>query len=367
MSKDINKILAEIEYNKKLNSANTEKVKSDYTAIIENEKLKELKNKIRLTNSIRFSGFTLYALSFLGLIASTSLSLAGGYKYYSGIALYAFVVAVVFVQLVIFKVSTFESIIRDKFNRHYFSFKLLQYGLLTVSIYFNYAFFISHMEIQSKWITLVLCILLDVSVIKFVSLAHDNRMLNYSNSENVETQSLFYMIAFNMFFRLRLKTFKAYKDNVKTLKGEVSKENVKSFEHVKTNVLKDDVKSDLLKENVLSSKTVDNTQLESSVKSSNVKSPDVKTLKDNVISLDVKTNDVKRALNIETDVKTNSVKRHLVKTYKDNDLVDVKELKDSFNLTARQWQSIKKEIPELLTKGTNTYYVELKTAKNDQF
>jgi hypothetical protein len=225
MSKDINKILAEIEYNKKLNSANTEKVKSDYTAIIENEKLKELKNKIRLTNSIRFSGFTLYALSFLGLIASTSLSMAGGYKYYSGIALYAFVVAVVFVQLVIFKVSTFESIIRDKFNRHYFSFKCLQYGLLTVSIYFNYAFFINHMEIQSKWITLVLCILLDVSVIKFVSLAHDNRMLNYSNSENVETQSLFYMIAFNMFFKLRLKTFKTYKDNVKTLKGEVSKDD----------------------------------------------------------------------------------------------------------------------------------------------
>ena len=78
MSKDINKILAEIEYNKKLNSAKTEKVKSDYTAILENEKLKELKNKIRLTNSIRFGGFTLYALSFLGLIASTSLSLAGG-------------------------------------------------------------------------------------------------------------------------------------------------------------------------------------------------------------------------------------------------------------------------------------------------
>ena len=43
MSKDINKILAEIEYNKKLNSAKTEKVKSDYTAILENEKLKELR------------------------------------------------------------------------------------------------------------------------------------------------------------------------------------------------------------------------------------------------------------------------------------------------------------------------------------
>jgi hypothetical protein len=42
--------------------------------------------------------------------------------------------------------------------------------------------------------------------------------------------------------------------------------------------------------------------------------------------------------------------------YKDNDLIDVKKLKEFFNLTARQWQNIKKDIPDLETKGTNTFY-----------
>lgn len=134
------------------------------------------------------------------------------------------------------------------------------------------------------------------------------------------------------------------KDDVKTFE-----QDVKSFEHVKTDMSKDDVKRDLLKENVLSSKAVDNTGIEGSVKSSNVKT--------NVISFE---HDVKRDVVKTDDVKTKNVKRHLVKTYKDGDKVDVKMLKESFSLTAREWQRVKNDIPELITKGTNTYFVNIK-------
>jgi len=216
--------------------------------------------------------------------------------------------------------------------------------LLTVSVYFNYTFFVSHSEMRSKWITLLLCVLLDVSVIKFVGLAHDKRMLNYSGSENIETHGLLYMIAFNILFKLRLKTLKAYKANVKTLKHEVLKEDdVKTTIPESIEPVKRD-NSELLKEIVLSSESIENSDINEMLKETELS-------KDNVVSLN------KRVLSVETDVKTENVKSYLVKTYKASDLVDVKTLKESFDLTARDWQKIKKDLPELITKGTNTYFM----------
>lgn len=115
--------------------------------------------------------------------------------------------------------------------------------------------------------------------------------------------------------------------------------------------LKQDVKTEQLKEkplnneDVTSSVSIDTRQLEADVKSANVK-----TSSRNVI-------------NFKPDVKTNNVKSYLVKTYESGDKVDVKTLKESFDMSAREWQRVKNEIPELMTKGTNTYYLKNTASK----
>lgn len=312
----IDKILNKINFKRQLSGAKSKQVKAEYELMTENEKLKEVKNDVNLVKSIKINGLLLYGLSFLGLVASTSLSLAGGLPYYNGISRTAFIIAICFVQLAIFKASTLETIIKTKFNNHYISFKLLQYGLLSVSVYYNYDFFLKH-SIGFKPITLILCILLDVSTIKFISLAWDSNRLNYSKLDNIETQGLLKMICFNMMFKLKLRTINLYKENVKTLKGSLEQPK-----DVRTNV-----------------KTI----LEQPVKTS-----------------------LNNVINLKTDVKTNNVLSFLVKTYKSGDKVDVKTLKQSFNMSAREWQKVKTEIQELVTKGTNTYYKELETEKYDE-
>jgi hypothetical protein len=214
------KILERIEFNKELNNAKTQEIQSEYDLIEVKRDNSRLKNEINLDKKIRLSGITLHILSFAGFIATCSLSIAGGYRDYKGLKLYAFIIAILFIQSVVYKVSMSETIIKKKFNSHYFSLKAIQFGLLTVSIYYNWKFFNS-----PNIITLLLCILLDISYIKFVGLAHDCKLLNFQEKNNYESGNLISMFLFNKLFKLRYKTIQEYSMNKNSLLRLEQEEN----------------------------------------------------------------------------------------------------------------------------------------------
>jgi hypothetical protein len=93
------------------------------------------------------------------------------------------------------------NVIKKQFNVHYAKFKVLQAGLLLVSVYYSYEFYIKHIDNPNSVfgiaVTILLCCLVDFSTIALVSLAFDKRMLNYTEQDNIETRNLLYMIFYN--------------------------------------------------------------------------------------------------------------------------------------------------------------------------
>jgi transcriptional regulator with XRE-family HTH domain len=155
----------------------------------------------------KLSGLTIQLLAFLGLTATTAMSVAGGISSFEGqYKQLAFAITLVFAQLTIFKVSTCETIVKRSFNGHYVPLKLIQSGLLIVSINYNYRFFN-----DNSIITFLLCVLVDTSVIKFVTLAADMRSMR--TEVNQSAYSLFGMVVYNLLANFRLKQLAKYKVN----------------------------------------------------------------------------------------------------------------------------------------------------------
>jgi hypothetical protein len=181
------------------------------------------------------------------------------------------------------------------------------------------------------------CVLLDVMAIKLPPVGFD---LMAGIKHRRRQHSFFGMLLAILMYKPKTIIESKYKE-LYVLKQDPVKTDIMSKENVKTDVLKENVKTDMSKENVKTFESVDSAVLEDSVKT------------DNVISFghDVKRDVVKRDV-----VKTKNVKTYLVKTYEDGDKVDVKMLKESFDMSAREWQKVKKDLPELVTKGTNTYF-----------
>jgi hypothetical protein len=205
---------------------------------------------------LRITGLLLFLLAIIGLIATTLLSISGGASEYTNInklfngqikdylgvfRLSGFIVGTIFIQLMIFAVSSIESFIKIKFCRHYIKVLLLQYGLLIVSIYYNYMFF-GH----NSMIKLLLCILLDLAVIKLVSLSMDLMTLNYSLANKKEsTNSIFKMWIDNKLFGLKNEIIQTYNSNNKLdLKNDNTDIEVLESD-LEIEVLESDLESDL--------------------------------------------------------------------------------------------------------------------------
>lgn len=95
-----------------------------------------------------------------------------------------------------------------------------------------------------------------------------------------------------------------------------------------------------------------------------VSKEDVKTqigfkMSKEMLKENVKTSKENVKRNVKTNYNIEDVKRMLKEMYKQNDKVDVKMLKEKYKLTARGWQGLKKQLPELETIGTNTFYKEI--------
>jgi hypothetical protein len=173
---------------------------------------------------IRFTGLLIFCLAVIGLISTILLSISGGAGDYTNIndlfksnsedlngifKLSGFALTTIFIQLMIFTVSAIKTFIYMKFHRHIFMINLLQNGLLIVSIYYNYLFFGAN-----SFIKLILCILLDLSVIKLVTLSIDLITLNYNYiGKNDVNKSFIGMVIFNLTSKFRFNTLRAYNYN----------------------------------------------------------------------------------------------------------------------------------------------------------
>lgn len=157
---------------------------------------------------LRITGLLLFLLAILGLLATITLSISGGANDYTNIntlsktndlnglfKLSGFIIATVFIQLMIFTVSSIQTYVKNKFNIHFKMILFLQYGLLIVSIYYNNKFFGANSIIK-----LLLCILLDLSVIKLVSLSIDLITLNFTLCKT-KTDNILKMFINNLFFK----------------------------------------------------------------------------------------------------------------------------------------------------------------------
>lgn len=278
----------------------------------------------KLTNAIgfRFTGILLFLLAIVGLVATTTLSISGGANDYTNInklfeglkdyqgvfKLSGFVIGTIFIQLMIFAVSSIETFIKHKFNRHYLKALFLQYGLLIVSIYYNFRFFGANSLIK-----LLLCILLDLSVIKLVSLAMDLITLNYTlaNDKNeINDIGIFKLAIYNFTARFKVKMMKQY---------QINRALLEQSQHIKNE-----------SENII---------IESENKVNT--SQHIENTRDNILYLE----DHSTSKNID----------EYIESMEEGQKINVKIVRTIFNLTAREWEKIRDNNTLLVVKNGFTY------------
>lgn len=260
--------------------------------------------------STKLSGLTIQLLAFLGLVATTSMSIAGGIGDFKGdTKKFAFAIALIFAQLTIFKVSTCETIVKRNFNGHYIPLKLIQYGLLIVSINYNYKFFS-----DNSIITFLLCVLVDTSVIKFVTLAADMRANR--TEVNPEAYSLPGIVFYNLIANFRLTQLAKYR---------VNREKLAGVNLAKVNPELAKPKVNLAKKNIVVNRA----------------EPEVNYILD-VAGVNLLT---------EANPKLAEVQEYINKLTPD-ELIKSGEIKTNFGLTKAQWEKIRSELTGIKKVGT---------------
>jgi hypothetical protein len=208
----ITKILNRIENNKKLKEAKTKEVEADYNLIGQNRKIKDLKREIKRDLWTQVKGFILFAYVILGTIATTSISIAGGYKDYDHYIVFA--MGVITIQLGLFLLTHNQTTIRDNYPRFLGAVRFLQIGLLILSIKFNYNFF--NGDKPFSLITLILCICFDLTILTSISISADFRSLNFhakNNDVDLNNLSFLKMLFFNLTAKYRINILRAFNYN----------------------------------------------------------------------------------------------------------------------------------------------------------
>jgi hypothetical protein len=261
----------------------------------------------------------------------------------------------IFIQIFIALITKNETNIKNKFKDHYFIVKLLQYGLLYISIKYNYIFF-SEGSKGFSFTVLVLCILFDLGIIKCISLSSDLRRLNYHKDKDYKaTNNLLMMIIFNLLSGLRIKTIKDYKNNLRTLNNVLNNNN--------ETLITDNQKQEL--ENPKENETIIITDIQETIKPNKVK--DIPKLdKKEVLKIEspkvVKDNpkdnkpNIFKPSDLEKDIL--KVKDYLKIKYTDNDCINMTDLASEFNYNEYKLKKVKELLKEqgiTYTNGKKTY------------
>ena len=188
----------DIERSKLKNELTLEKLKSEKSQIDIKREIFNLKNLVNKDSLTQKAGKKLKFWAILVTLVSTFLTIAGGYNLFNKniYTLVAFISAVIILQLTVYIISSQETRIKQDFNRHFSKCMLLKYSLLTISIYNNYKFFEpENGNFVIVFITILLCVAMDLIAVFIVALAYDQITLNFSKSSG---ENLFLSLLANL-------------------------------------------------------------------------------------------------------------------------------------------------------------------------
>jgi hypothetical protein len=222
----IDRILNKMNNKNKIKSAQLLSAENDYKLIDQNRKLNKLKQESKNDFWIKIKGFMILIYIILGTIATTAISIAGGIALTSNPLVFA--ISMVSIQLGLFLLTMTETIIRTKFPDHYLILKVLQLGLLVLSIRFNYAFFAIGKGFEI--FTLILCICFDLTILKSIAISADFRALNFHKKTDLDFNNMGFikMLLFNFTAKYRIyaqRKFNYNKAQLDKIKAENQKIN----------------------------------------------------------------------------------------------------------------------------------------------
>ncbi len=314
------------------------RIKTDNDLIVVKRQMKKLQNENKFDLNTRLWGWCFGIIGFLGFLASTAMSITGGLKYYESLGLIAFIIGILFLQLVIYVFCIKESTIKFKFPRYYLIVKLTQFGLLTISINYNFAFY----DKQNFW-NFLLSVLLEVSTILITTVGGDFRQLNYQDRAIIEDGGLFSILAmwrFNKLHKLKVKILEEYNQNL---------DNLTQPKKLSQNLTKQTL-------NLTSSKikTLDNPEFE--MVKSELSQP-VKTEVKTDLSTELrKDKSIILLKEKNLDELRNEIETYLKENFKDGDVVPTGKIREEFGLTESQWKKIKNNLDCFETIGTKLKY-----------
>lgn len=326
--------------------------------------LKALRTQIKSDKKTKKTGVAIYFLLLLGLITTTLLSIAGGFNAFVGLPLVAFVISMIFVQLVIFAVSSITTIIKERYPQHLLSIKILQICLLIISIRFNYIFFIG--KGSFNLFVFLLCVCIDLAIIKFVPLSYDLRHNIVTQDHKVmKNPSLLYMVFYNLIHRFRINQQVLYNKNslefLRTLDQKPiddlsTKLSTKPNENLEQNNNDFDSK--------LETKSSTNLRLNESTETPLQQEQSNNVLNERVVNLvpNLSTNQVKNTHKTSTKKTTKTyskIKKFLAENYSKNSRIISKKLKEKFNLSISEYRKIISNLKAdnlVYTENKYTYY-----------
>jgi hypothetical protein len=220
----ITKILNRIEDNKNLKETQLKEVEADYNLIGQNRKIKTLKRDIKRDFWTQAKGWIIFIYAILGTIATTSISIAGGYTDFEHEIIFG--LGMIVIQSGLFLLTQSLTTIRDNYPRFLIPVKMLQLGLLILSIKFNYNFFNNSKHFNL--ITLILCVCFDVTILISIAISADFRSLNFHKNNDMDLNNMGFikMLIFNMTAKWRINILRAFNYNKAQYKKAQKENNI---------------------------------------------------------------------------------------------------------------------------------------------
>ena len=216
-----------------------------------------VESKLNYLESIANTKF-MTVLLFLLMLSSIVLTPMGYGLFYVSFLSIALIIVLTIIQILTFYVAAIKTQVYLYFNKSYGVINMITMILVPISIIGNYNTLIKVIRLDTPLIgqivTILICIMLDISIITINTLKHDKKYKNFTTPIENEMQdkiSILHMLKTIFFDRLRIKLMKPYfetrknfKDNLKIFKDNPKnfKDNLKLFKDNSEN-FKDDLKT----------------------------------------------------------------------------------------------------------------------------
>lgn len=245
----------------KKDKRNLDKIKDDVEYKDEREKARKKELQIALDQSVSKKAFTYKMISTVATITSMFLSSMGitHAKTLNNIKNnaqnIALVAMIVFICFTIWQISFNIGYIKERFNNHNATLKILQVLVITLSITSNYKFLVEVIKPVSTFDYLYIgcfAFSFDIISLKFSALSEDCKYMNYSYADDLkENTSFLKMLVFVATYKLKMKLKSKYLKGLDEYKTtfQIAQDNTQETEQdnkvIETTTLQTDVKSNV--------------------------------------------------------------------------------------------------------------------------